>query len=62
LHPETQNAKFKTDKLIAEHLLSNRNFSVLGILDLDIIWDLAFEIWDFKLVSRETNYFYLSQL
>lgn len=48
--------------MVVEHLLSDRNVSVIGIWDLDIIWDLGFEIWNFRLVFREANYFYLSQL
>ena len=38
--------------MIADHLLSDRIVSVIGISDLDIIWDLGF-----KLVFREANYF-----
>ena len=34
----------------------------IGISDLDIIWELRFGIWDFRLVFRETNYYYLSPL
>jgi len=37
-----------------EHSLS-RNVWVIGISDLDIICHLGFEIWDFKLVIRETK-------
>ena len=37
-----QNSKFKIGAIVAEHLLSGRNVSVIGIFDLDIIWDLEF--------------------
>jgi len=37
-----QNSKFKIGAIVAQHLLSDRNVSVIGILDLDIIWDLEF--------------------
>jgi hypothetical protein len=47
----------KTGTMIAQHLLSDRKVSVIGISDLDIIWDLGFEIRDFRLVFREANYF-----
>ena len=56
-----QNSKFKTDMMIAEHHLSDRNVSAIGIWDLDIIWDLGFEIWDFRLIFRYPNYFNPSQ-
>ena len=48
--------------MIAEYLLTNWNVSLIGISDLDIIWELRFGIWDFRLVFRETNYYYLSPL
>ena len=35
-----QNSKFKAGGIVAEHLLSDRNVSVIVILDLDIIWNL----------------------
>ena len=38
-----QNSKFKTGAIAVEHPLSDRNVSVIGISDLDIIWDLEFE-------------------
>jgi hypothetical protein len=57
-----QNSKFKTVTMIAKHLLSDRYVLAIGISDLDIIWDLRFGIWDFRLVFRETNYYYLSPL
>jgi hypothetical protein len=38
---------------MAERLLSDRNVLVTGISDFDIIWDLGFEIWDFRLVFKE---------
>ena len=39
-----RNSKFKTGSIIADHLLSDRIVSVIGISDLDIIWDLRFGI------------------
>ena len=42
----------------AENLLSDRHVSVIGIWDLDFIWGLGFEIWDFRLVFREANYIF----
>ena len=39
-----QNSKFKIGAIVAEHLLSDRNVSVIVILDLDIIWNLWVEI------------------
>jgi hypothetical protein len=30
--------------MVADHLLSDRNDTVIGISDLDIIWDLRFGI------------------
>jgi hypothetical protein len=45
-----QNSKFKTGAIVAEHLLSDRKVSVIGILDLDIILDLTFDNWDFRFV------------
>ena len=48
--------------MVADHLLSDWNVSVIGISDLDIIGDLRFEIWDFRFVFREANYFNLSHL
>jgi hypothetical protein len=57
-----RNSKFKTGAMVAGHLLSDRNVSVIGISELDIIWYLGFESWDFRFVFREANYFYLSQL
>jgi hypothetical protein len=57
-----QNSKFKTSAIVAAHLLSDREVSVIGISDLDIIWDLGFDNWDFRFVFRKVNYFYLSQL
>jgi len=30
--------------MVVKHLLSDRNVSVIGIWDLDIIWDLGFGI------------------
>jgi len=45
-----------------ENLVSDRNVLVIGISNLDIIWKLEFEIWDFRLLFRETNHLYLSQL
>jgi hypothetical protein len=50
-----QNLKFKTDAIVAEHLLGDRRVSVIGISDLDIIWDLGFDNWDFRFVFREAN-------
>jgi hypothetical protein len=55
-----QNSKFKTSAIVAEHLLGDRKVSVIGISDLDIIWDLGFDNWDFRFVFRKANYFYLS--
>jgi hypothetical protein len=57
-----QNSKFKTGAIVAEHLFSDRKVSVIGISDLDIIWDLGFDNWDFRFVFRKANYFYLNQL
>ena len=48
--------------MVAKHLLSDRYVLAIGISDLDIIWELRFGIWDFRLVFRETNYYYLSPL
>ena len=39
-----QNSKFKTGAIDAEDLLSDRKVSVIGISDLDIIWDLIIGI------------------
>ena len=44
-----------------EHSLS-RNVWVIGISDLDIICHLEFEIWDFRLVIRETKYLHLNRI
>jgi len=57
-----QNSKFKTSVIVAEHLLSDGNVSVIGISDLDIIWDLGFDNWDFRFVFRKVNCLYLSEL
>ena len=57
-----QNSKFKIGTMVVKHQLSDWNVSVIGISDLNIIWNLGFESWDFKFVFREANYFYLSQL
>ena len=46
--------------MVVEHLLSDRNVSVIGIWDLDIIWDLRFGI--LGSFSEKQIYFYLSQL
>jgi hypothetical protein len=34
----------------------------IQISNLDIIWNLGIEIWDFSAVSRKENLFYLNQL
>ena len=52
-----QNLKFKTGAMVAKHLLSDRKVSVIGISDLDIIWDLRVESWDFRFVFRKANFF-----
>jgi hypothetical protein len=57
-----QNSKFKTSTSFAKHLLSVRKVSVIGIYDLDIIWDLRFDNWDFRFIFRKVIYFYLSRL
>ena len=43
--------------MIVEHLLSDWNVSVIGISNLNIIWVLGFEIWDFRFVFRKANLF-----
>ncbi len=45
-----QNSTFKTGTMVVEHLLSDRNVSVVGILDLNIIWVLGFDICDFSCI------------
>ncbi len=40
-----------------EHLLSDRNVTVIGISDLNIIWILGFDIWDVRFVFRKANLF-----
>ena len=45
-----------------EHPLSDRNVSVIGISDLDIIWDLGFEIWDLSWFSEKQIIFYPGQI
>jgi len=57
-----QNSKLKTSTSFAKHLLSVRKVSVIGISELDIIWDLGFDNWDFRFVFRKVSYPYLSQL
>jgi len=44
--------------MVVERLLSDRNVSVIGISDLNIIWVLGFEIWDFRFVFRKANLFF----
>jgi len=39
---------------ISKYCYSERNVWVIGISDLDIIWNLELVIWDLR--SRETNY------
>ena len=39
-----------------------RYVSEIGFLDLDIIWNLGIEIWDFSTVSGKENRFFLNQL
>jgi hypothetical protein len=46
--------------MVVEHLLSDRNFLVIGISDLKIIWILGFEI--LGPFSEKQIYSYLSQL
>ncbi len=48
--------------MVTWHQLSYRDVSVIGISDLDIIWDLRFGIWDLSFFFRQANYCYLSQL
>jgi len=36
--------------------------SEIGFLDLDIIWNLGIEIWDFSAASGNENSFFLNQL
>jgi hypothetical protein len=43
--------------MIVEHLLNDWNISVIGTLNLNIIWVLGLEIWDFKFVFRKANLF-----
>jgi hypothetical protein len=50
-------SKFKTDTIDVEHLLRDRNVSVIGISDLDIIWNSGFENWEFRFVFRKANLF-----
>ena len=47
-----QAPKFKTVSIIADDLLNDEIVSVIIISDLDIIWDLGFEIWDLSLFSE----------
>lgn len=48
--------------MIVEHLLRNRKVLVIGISELDIIWNLEVEIENFRLVFKEAIYYYLSRL
>jgi hypothetical protein len=41
--------------MVAVHQLSDRNVSLIGISDLDIVWDLGFRIWNFRFVFKESN-------
>ena len=55
---------FKSCKAVVamEHQYCDRNVLVIGISDLDIIWNLGIGIWDFRSVFTEANYFHLSRL
>jgi len=48
--------------MVAVHQLSDRNVLVIGISDLDIIWDFGFGIWNFRFVFKESNDLYLGRL
>jgi hypothetical protein len=43
-----RNSKFKTGNKIAQNLIRDRNVSVIGNSELDIIWNLVLGIWNFS--------------
>jgi len=47
-----RNSKFKTGSIVAENLLSDRDVLVIGISNLDIIWNLVLGIWDFVILQN----------
>ena len=50
-----RNSKFKTDASVEENETRNRAVSVIGISNLDIIWNLVLGIWDFFLKAFDLN-------
>ena len=43
--------------MVYEHLLGDRNASVIGVSNLNVIWVLGFEIWDFRFGFRKVDLF-----
>ncbi len=54
-----QNSKLKSSTMIVI-FLSDRNVKVIGISDLDIIWNLGFVNWNFGSFSEKQIFFYES--
>ena len=44
-----------------KHRIYDRNVLVIGIWNLDIVWDLNIAIWNFSGVSKKAHLFYPNQ-
>jgi len=58
----TGSSKFKTVGFAVTYRLTDWCFPEIDFSDLEFIWNLGIEIWDFNVVSGKTNRIYLNPL
>jgi len=61
-NPNDRISKFKTSKTAIKILISQHYVWVIGLSNLDIVWNLDIGIWDFRSMMVEVNCFNLAGL